>query len=231
MQLEPVKKETLTEQVMNQLAEKITSGELKPGERLPDERSLSAALGVTRSRIREALRALSLVGLVDIRPGGGSFVSEQSGKMPREAILWSYYRELANYDDLYAARRLVETAVYLSCYDNRTQQIVDQLVAYVDRLLDLDVINMSAEDFAAVIDEIDGYVGERCGNGIYTKLMQTMIILRHESSLRILNLPTSRQSATLWRVKILKAFTQDDRDLVETTLNGFFDNSIREISE
>lgn len=51
MEVKPVKKETLTEQIMNQLAEQITSGELKPGERLPDERSLAEMFGVTRSRI------------------------------------------------------------------------------------------------------------------------------------------------------------------------------------
>lgn len=231
MQVDPIKKETLTEQIMNQLADKITSGELKPGERLPDERSLASMFNVTRSRIREALRALSLVGLINIRPGGGSFVAEKSGQLPREATLWSFHREIENYEDLYDARRLIETTVYLSCFDCKTEEVAERLLGYAEQLLDLDIIEVSNEEFSQLIDEIDTYVGEMCGNGIYSKLMQTMIILRHDSALKILDMPASRQSAILWRVKILKAFSQDDRTQLETTLDGFFTSSVKQLTE
>lgn len=229
MEVKPVKKETLTEQIMNQLAEQITSGELKPGERLPDERSLAEMFGVTRSRIREALRALSLIGLIDIRPGGGSFVSEQSAQIPRETILWSYHRELSDYENLYDARKLIEGTVYLSCFDRRTDEVVDALQDYAEQLFSLDTNKVDALTFCALIDEIDTYVGANCGNGIYDKLMQTIIVLRHESALQILSIPASKESAILWRVKVLKSFAQDDRSRVASNIEGFFANSISQL--
>ncbi len=229
MEVKPVKKETLTEQIMNQLAEQITSGELKPGERLPDERSLAEMFGVTRSRIREALRALSLIGLIDIRPGGGSFVSEQSAQIPRETILWSYHRELSDYENLYDARKLIEGAVYLCCFDRRTDEVVDALQDYAEQLFSLDTNEVDALTFCALIDEIDTYVGANCGNGIYDKLMQTIIVLRHESALQILSIPASKESAILWRVKVLKSFAQDDRSRVASNIEGFFANSISQL--
>lgn len=231
MQVEPIKKETLTEQIIKQLAEKITSGELKPGERLPDERTLATMFGVTRSRIREALRALSLIGLIDIRPGGGSFVSDSDTQVPHETILWTFHREITNLKDLYAARQLIEGAVYLSCFDNKTDEVVQTTQTYANRLLDLDITSETNEGFASLIDEIDSYIGETCGNGIYAKLMQTMVILRHDSTLRILSIPASRESAILWRVKVLKAFAQDSREQMEAALNGFFTNSVRELTD
>lgn len=230
MEVKPVKKETLTEQIMNQLAEQITSGELKPGERLPDERSLAEMFGVTRSRIREALRALSLIGLIDIRPGGGSFVSEQSAQIPKETILWSYHREISDYENLYDARKLIEGTIYLSCFDRRTDEVVDTLQDYAEQLFSLDTNKVSAERFSSLIDEIDTYVGAHCGNGIYDKLMQTMIVLRHESSLQILSTPASKESAVLWRVKVLKSFAQDDRSRVVSNVDGFFANSISQLT-
>lgn len=230
MEVKPVKKETLTEQIMNQLAEQITSGELKPGERLPDERSLAEMFGVTRSRIREALRALSLIGLIDIRPGGGSFVSEQSAQIPKETILWSYHREISDYENLYDARKLIEGTVYLSCFDRRTDEVVDTLQDYAEQLFSLDTNKVSAERFSSLIDEIDTYVGAHCGNGIYDKLMQTMIVLRHESALQILSSPASKESAVLWRVKVLKSFAQDDRSRVVSNVDGFFANSISQLT-
>lgn len=230
MEVKPVKKETLTEQIMNQLAEQITSGELKPGERLPDERSLAEMFGVTRSRIREALRALSLIGLIDIRPGGGSFVSKQSAQIPRETILWSYHREISDYENLYDARKLIEGTVYLTCFDRRNDEIVDALQDYADQLFSLDTNDVSAERFCALIDEIDAYVGSHCGNGIYDKLMQTMIVLRRESALQILSTPAAKESAVLWRVKVLKSFAQDDRSRLTSNIDGFFANSISQLT-
>lgn len=231
MQVEPVKKETLTEQVMSQLANKITSGELEPGERLPDERSLATMFGVTRSRIREALRALSLIGLIDIKPGGGSFVSAASGQIPRETILWSFHRELSNVSDLYDARRLIEGTVYLSCYDHRTSDVIDALQEYAERLLALDPANLDLDTLLELLDEIDTYVGQHCGNGIYAKLMDTMIVLRHDSARRILSVPASSDSAILWRTRILKAFNQDDRDAFATTVDNFFTNSVKQLTK
>lgn len=231
MQVEPVKKETLTEQVMSQLAGKITSGELEPGERLPDERSLATMFGVTRSRIREALRALSLIGLIEIKPGGGSFVSEKGGQIPRETLLWSFHRELSNVSDLYDARRLIEETVYLSCYDHRTDEVVQVLQRYSEQLLELDPANVDLDDLLDLLDEIDTYVGEHCGNGIYAKLMGTMIVLRHDSARRILSVPASSDSAILWRTRILKAFNQDDREVFASTVDSFFTSSVKQLTE
>ena len=75
MGIKPIKKVTLTEQIMQQIASQIISGQLKPGEKLPTERAFAEMFEVNRGRIREALRALSLIGLVNIKPGEGSFVS------------------------------------------------------------------------------------------------------------------------------------------------------------
>ena len=127
MEYEPLKKVTLTEQVMERLAGMITSGQLKPGDKLPNERDLAELFGVTRSRVREALRALSLVGMLTIKPGDGSFVSEEGAKIPEETVMWMYYQEMHRHDEIYAARSLIATAVYLTCFDNRTPEILARL--------------------------------------------------------------------------------------------------------
>lgn len=167
MDYEPLKKVTLTEQVMERLAGMITSGQLKPGDKLPNERDLAELFGVTRSRVREALRALSLVGMLTIKPGDGSFVSEEGAKIPEETVMWMYYQEMHRHDEIYAARNLIETEVYLTCYDNRTPEILARLDEYRDRLLDVEAEEISAEDFLKILTEIDTYVGDVCGNSVY----------------------------------------------------------------
>ena len=103
LQFTTLNKITLTEQVMQQLASKIISGELKPGEKLPPERDLAEMLQVSRSRVREALRALSLIGLVSIRPGGGTYVGNHIDQMPEETVIWLFRQQVNNYSDIYEA--------------------------------------------------------------------------------------------------------------------------------
>ncbi|WJH33144.1 GntR family transcriptional regulator [Paenibacillus sp. CC-CFT747] len=59
VQIKSVKRITVTEQIMEQIVQLIRSGELQAGQQLPNERDLAEQFGVTRGRVREALRALS----------------------------------------------------------------------------------------------------------------------------------------------------------------------------
>ncbi|HCP07001.1 MAG TPA: FadR family transcriptional regulator [Synergistaceae bacterium] len=68
------------EQVVNELKELISSGELLPGDPLPPERQLMSEMGVSRSSLREAFRVMELLGLIDSVPGKGRFVRKPRGE-------------------------------------------------------------------------------------------------------------------------------------------------------
>ena len=68
------RKITLVASIVEQLVETIQNGTLKPGDKLPSERQLIQMLGVGRSSVREALQGLVMMGLVEVRPGHGSYV-------------------------------------------------------------------------------------------------------------------------------------------------------------
>ena len=65
---------TLSDSIMDQLIDLIVQGKLKPGDRLPAERELSEMFGVSRASMREAIKALSKVGLFRIMPGKGTYI-------------------------------------------------------------------------------------------------------------------------------------------------------------
>jgi DNA-binding FadR family transcriptional regulator len=69
MALQPVVRRSVPEQVFEQIATDVLSGELQPGEALPSERKLAEVLGVSRPAVREALKRLSAGGLVEVRHG------------------------------------------------------------------------------------------------------------------------------------------------------------------
>lgn len=76
--LEPIKKIRLYESIVKQIQSLISTGKLKPGQRLPPERDLAEELGVSRTSIREALRSLEMMGYLESRVGvgGGTFIKE-----------------------------------------------------------------------------------------------------------------------------------------------------------
>lgn len=80
--LQPVRRSRLYEQVVERLREHIDVEGLQPGDRLLSEREMAERLGVSRTSVRQALTALDVMGLVEIRHGGGIFL-----RHPPEAVL------------------------------------------------------------------------------------------------------------------------------------------------
>jgi DNA-binding FadR family transcriptional regulator len=85
---EKVRRVRTFDDIVEQLREAILSGRIRPGERLPGERQLCEELGVGRTTLREALRALEAVGMIQVRPGksGGSFAATPSESTLGDAL-------------------------------------------------------------------------------------------------------------------------------------------------
>jgi GntR family transcriptional regulator, transcriptional repressor for pyruvate dehydrogenase complex len=76
MALQPVTRRSVPEEVFEQVAADVLSGEMEPGEALPSERQLADVFGVSRPAVREALKWLSAAGLVEVRQGGVTTVRD-----------------------------------------------------------------------------------------------------------------------------------------------------------
>jgi GntR family transcriptional repressor for pyruvate dehydrogenase complex len=76
----------VTDEAIGKIKEMIVSGTLSPGERLPKEAVLAAELGLSRNSLREAVRALSLLNILHVRQGDGTYVSSLEPKLLLEAV-------------------------------------------------------------------------------------------------------------------------------------------------
>jgi GntR family transcriptional repressor for pyruvate dehydrogenase complex len=107
----PLKTLSLAESAAARIAREITSGTLRPGQRLPPERDLATAFGVSRGALREGLRTLESVGLLHARVGKGRFVAVTTGDAPSVAL--SAWMQLQAIGDIITVRRLLEPAAVL----------------------------------------------------------------------------------------------------------------------
>lgn len=105
-----LKRSKLYEQIADRLQELIVSDSLRPGDKLPGERELAERLGVSRAVIREAIRVLSVRGLVRVKPGCGTYVCELSHKDAAASIeLFLKLRQNPRFwQDIYEVRRMIE---------------------------------------------------------------------------------------------------------------------------
>ncbi len=104
----PITRESLAELVAKRILEMVTSRALKPGDQLPPERELAEMLNVSRPSVREAIRGLSILGVVRSRQGGGAFISELDGDALLGPIRFFLELEDMNIRELYDARSLIE---------------------------------------------------------------------------------------------------------------------------
>lgn len=111
MDIEPVKSTRIYEEIVRQVKQLIAEGKLKSGDQLPPERDLAEKFMVSRTSVREALRALQSRGLLEIRAGEGTFVRDISVETLIEplALVILPHREAVG--ELFEARRLLEPAI------------------------------------------------------------------------------------------------------------------------
>lgn len=147
MPLEPVQRSSVADAVFGQLLDGVLSGELNAGAELPAERALTEALGVNRQAVREALQRLAAAGLIDIRHGGRTRVTD--------------YRRTAGLDLLprllLAADGTVDRAVATSIMELRAclgPEIAQRAAERADDLLRRHIVAL-AEEMAAAGDDLD----------------------------------------------------------------------------
>jgi GntR family transcriptional repressor for pyruvate dehydrogenase complex len=122
--IEPPVRRNLSQVVAQQLLDLIEQGTLAPGNRLPSETSLKDQFGVGRSTIREALNALAVIGVIEVRHGDGAYVREHAP--PQEHALETALRRAVT-RDLLDARDAMEVAIAGYAAERATEEDLESI--------------------------------------------------------------------------------------------------------
>jgi len=86
-----IERKRVTDQIIDQVIAMISEGKFKPGDKLPSETALMELFGVGRSSLREAVGALSLIGMLTVRPGHGTHVAPSAGESFAKPLRWGMF--------------------------------------------------------------------------------------------------------------------------------------------
>lgn len=125
---------TLTAATFEKLVRHIISGEWAEGARIPPERELCQQLGIARASLREAMKALELIGVLESRVGDGTFVCPRSDFLSRP-LLWAITgSDLNELRDIVEARRLLEEDIAALAAERSTAEELREIAAAVEDL-------------------------------------------------------------------------------------------------
>ncbi len=133
--LAPAPREDTSLVVARNLLNFLLTSDLRRGDRLPPERVLAEAAGVSRPVIREALKALGFLGLLEVRPGNGTFLANTQSALLPKVIQWSMLLGDKPTEDVIEVRAYVEVAVARIAASRRTDEDIRVLRSHVDAML------------------------------------------------------------------------------------------------
>ncbi|MFI0444009.1 FadR/GntR family transcriptional regulator [Actinomadura sp. 6N118] len=161
----------VTDEAIERIKEMIVSGSLRPGDRLPREADLAAQLGLSRNSLREAVRALSLMRVLDVRQGDGTYVTSLEPNLLLDAL--SFVVEV-HHDttvlEFFEVRRLLEPHAVAMAALRMTDEQVEELRAHLDRV----GADSSADDLVANDLEFHRRIAEASGNSVLCSLLENL---------------------------------------------------------
>ena len=172
---EPVRRVRTHERVLSQIAERILDGRLGVGDRLPSERELVAALGVSRTSVREALRILESMGVIEANVGSGRDAGSTICDRPSEALsnLLRIHMALARFQlaDLVEVRIQLERGAAARAAGSAQPSDVARLRELIDAMRDP---NLEHSEFHELDTEFHVAIAGISGNVLVADLMQAM---------------------------------------------------------
>jgi len=144
----PIKNTKVYEQVIDQIKEMIKDGTLKKGDKLPSERDLVEQLGVSRASIREALRVLEIIGLLDCRQGEGNFIKNNFDNGLFEPLSVMFMLNESKPEEIFELRKVIEVETAALAAKRITEEELEELYKLIEEMK-----NSESEDDRTKIDK------------------------------------------------------------------------------
>ncbi|EDS77503.1 GntR family transcriptional regulator [Clostridium novyi A str. 4552] len=130
----PIKNTKVYEQVINQIKDMIQDGTLKKGDKLPSERDLVDKLEVSRTSIREALRVLEIVGIVECKQGEGNFVRTDFNDTLLEPLSIMFMLNDCTLQEIFELRKVIEIETAALAAKKITESQLDDMRSILDTI-------------------------------------------------------------------------------------------------
>lgn len=180
--LKKINRSSVVQRVIDRLTEAMLSGELKPGDKIPTEMELSEQLGVARNSIREAIKILVYIGVLEIKRADGTFVCNGFSESLIDPMIYGIILNQQNEQDLNELRAMVETGVMRLAVEKSSEEEISQL--YKKMLALKDAIFAEAPDVEHIFEADNAFhdcITEMGHNAMVSKINAITRVLTYST--------------------------------------------------
>ena len=225
----PIQTERLYEQIVDQIESRIVAGELKIGDQLPSERELADQFAVSRTAVREAIKALRQRGLVEIRPGRGTFITNGTTDSIRNSLgMLMKFGGKNGSMNLVEVREILEPEIAALAATRITDEFITAMQDAVKIMDDTGLDNVDV--FVEADLDFHLALAEGTQNPFIPILMDSIIDLLREQRKRTGGTRGGLQRGQIHHKKILDAVTRRDPQLARQAMHDHL-QQVREDSE
>lgn len=213
-------------EITRRLLDFLFSGAVEPGQKIPPERQLAEALAVGRSSVREAIKSLSLLGLLEVRQGDGTYLSRSGSDLLPQVIEWGLLLGERRVFDLLEARAEIEVMVAGIAADRADAEAVERLG---EKLEDL---RAAGDDVAAYVDAdvaLHVEIANATRNQIFISLVSSVRSLLGVWAKRVLEHAGETKSSFAMHKPIVDAISNKDSEAARTAMRAHMDRADRRL--
>lgn len=214
---DPIRKSGVAEEISARLLTMIKEKQLHPGEKLPAERELAAMLQVSRPSLREALRALAIMNVIEIRQGDGTYVTSLEPELLVEHLDFVVSLDDATILQLFEARKIVEVGAAALAAKN----ITDGEIAALENCLAKSIENIhDPQEFLAIDLELHEHILEAAGNPFIKRFLASLSRIGLASRGRTVEIPGVREVTARDHGVIVSAIKAHDEDAAAEAMHA-----------
>lgn len=206
----------LYEQLARRIRIQIVDGDLSAGDKLPNERDLAEQFGVSRTVVREALKTLKQEGLIEVRPGAGTFVVDATGEVLTQTfgLMMSIGKE-KSLADIIEIREIFEPEIAALAARRATPEDIEDMERAVA------LMNDNLEDIDKYVHEDHFFhlaLAEATKNTIIPRLIASIVDLLHELREQIALTDGARERGQEHHYRIIKAVKNKNPDAARAAM-------------
>jgi len=213
-EFESVRRAKVYEEVARQI-ERLILKKLQPGDKLPSERELAETLGVSRSSIRDAIRSLELMGLVEPRQGAGTVVLEISIESLVNPLANTLKRKEELIGELLDFRKMLEPPLAARAASHASADEISEMEEILDRQQEK---LRQGESAIAEDSEFHYSVALASRNSVVLKVLDTLMDLLRDTRERSLQVEGRQQKSLAGHRRILAAIKRHDGEAAKAAM-------------
>lgn len=224
--LEPIRKQSVSEAIVDRIRDSITRGELRPGDRLPPERDLAAQLGVSRMAVREAIKVLSAMGLVEVRQGDGTFIRRVTAESLLDPLVAGNLVEANQLMEIVEVRQALEVEMAGLAARRATAEDLEAMAASLERMA---ALAGDAEAFLAGDREFHTAICDAARNSVLSRVYDHILDMIHRLQHQTYRVPGAAARALASHQAILAAIRAGNEAAARAAMREHMDNARRDV--